>query len=60
MRTASSQHRTANWVIPIVLAAFLASAAGFTVVRAVILLGELRSLATQSSAEHMHSSQIQP
>ena len=60
MRTASLQRRTANWVIPVVLAAVLTSAAGFTVVRAVILLGQLSSLATQSGAERMHRSQIQP
>jgi anti-sigma factor RsiW len=41
MRTASSQRRTTNWVISIVLAIFLARAAGFTVVRAVILLGQV-------------------
>jgi hypothetical protein len=60
MRTASSQHRTANWVISIVLAIFLASAAGFTVVRAVILLGQVSPLVTQSRAGRMHPSQIQP
>ena len=60
MRIVSSQHRTANWVIPVVLTAVLISAAGFTVVRAVILLGQLSSLATQSGAERMHRSQIQP
>jgi hypothetical protein len=60
MRTASSQHRTANWVIPIVLAIFLASAAGFTVVRAVILLGQVSPLVTQSRAGRLPPPQIQP
>jgi hypothetical protein len=60
MRTASSQRRATNLVISIVLALFLASAAGFTVVRAVILLGQLSPLVTQSRAERMHSPQIQP
>jgi hypothetical protein len=60
MDTAFLQRRTANWMIPIILAAFLTSAAGFTVVRAVVLLGQLSSLATQSGAERMHPSQIQP
>jgi hypothetical protein len=60
MRAASSQHRTVNWAIPIALAIFLASAAGFTVVRAVILLGQVSPLATRSGAERTHSSQIQP
>jgi hypothetical protein len=49
MRTASSQRRTTNWVISIVLAIFLASAAGFTVVRAVILLGQVSPLVTHAS-----------
>jgi len=60
MRTASSQRRTTNWVISIVLAIFLASAAGFTVVRAVILLGQVSPLVTQSRAGRMHPPQIQP
>jgi hypothetical protein len=60
MRTASSQRRTTNWVIPIVLAIFLASAAGFTVVRAVILLGQVSPLVTQSRVGRMHPPQIQP
>jgi hypothetical protein len=49
MRTASSQHRTANWVISIVLAIFLASAAGFTVVRA--SFSSVRSLRSSRSVE---------
>jgi hypothetical protein len=47
-------------VIPIVLAIFLASAAGFTVVRAVILLGGVSPLVTQSRAEHIYSDRINP
>ena len=60
MHAASLQRRTANWVIPIVLAAVLTSAAGFTVVRAVILLGQVSPLVTQSRAGRMHPPQIQP
>lgn len=60
MRTASSQYRIANWVVPILLAIFLTSAASFTVVRAVSLLGQLSSLATQRRTAFLHSSQIQP
>jgi hypothetical protein len=59
MRTASSQRRTTNWVISIVLSIFL-TAAGYTALRAAILLGQLSSLPTQSGPERMHSSQIQP
>jgi hypothetical protein len=60
VRTASSQHRTANWVIPIVLAIFMAGAASFTVVRAVILLSRVSPLVTQSRAARMHPPQTQP
>jgi hypothetical protein len=49
MRTASSQRRTTNWVTSIVLAIFLARAAGFTVVRAVILLGQVSPSGTFAS-----------
>ena len=59
MRTASSQHRTANWLIPIFLAIFM-TAAGLTVLRAAILLNDLSSLTTQSRAELTHSSQTKP
>jgi hypothetical protein len=62
MNTASSQRYTANWVITIVLAIFLllTSAAGFTVLRALILFGDLSSLATQSRADDINPSRIQP
>jgi hypothetical protein len=62
MRTASSQHYTANWVITIVLAIllFLTSVAGFTVLRALILVGDVSSLATQSRADDLYPSRIQP
>jgi hypothetical protein len=56
MRTVYSQRPIANWVIPIVLAICLTSAARFAVVHAAILLGDLSSLATQSR----HSAPIQP
>ena len=59
MRTASLQHRTTNCVLAIVLTVFL-TAAGYTVLRTAVLLGQLSSFATQSSAEHMHASQIKP
>ena len=62
MRTASSQRYTANWVISIVLTMFLflAGAAGFTVLRAAIIVAQVHQLATQSRAEHMYPSRIQP
>lgn len=59
MRTASSQLRTTNRVISIVLAIFL-TAAGYTAIRTAILLGQLSSFTTQIGPERMHSSQIQP
>jgi cell division protein FtsB len=59
MRTASSQVRTTNRVISIVLAIFLV-AAGYTAFRAAILLGQLSSLTTQIGPEHTHLSQSQP
>lgn len=62
MRTASSQRYTANWVISIVLTMFLflAGAAGVTVLRAAMIVAQVRQLATQSTAEHMYPSRIQP
>jgi hypothetical protein len=62
MNTASSQRYTANWVIKIVLAIFLflTSIAGFTVIRALILVGDLSSLTTQSRADDIYPSRIQP
>jgi hypothetical protein len=62
MNTASSQRYTANWVITIVLAIFLflTSIAGFTVIRALILVGDLSSLTTQSRADDIYPSRIQP
>ena len=59
MRTASSQLRTTNRVISIVLAIFL-TAAGYTALRAAILFGQFSSLTTQIGPERVHSSQIQP
>jgi hypothetical protein len=59
MRAASSQRRTANWVIPTVLAIFLTTSAGFLVIRAVILVEQVPQLATQSRAEHVYPSRIQ-
>lgn len=50
MRAASSQRRTANWLIPLILAIFLSSA-GYTMLRAALLLGDLSSLTAQSRAE---------
>jgi hypothetical protein len=62
MNTASSQRYTANWVITIVLAIFLflTSIAGFTVIRALILVGDLSPLTTQSRADDIYPSRIQP
>ena len=62
MRTASSPRYAENWVITIVLATFLflTSAVGFTVIRALILLGDLSSLAAPNGAECVHPAQIQP
>jgi hypothetical protein len=61
MRTASQRYAE-NWVITIVLTMFLllTSAAGLTVLRAVVFFGELSSLATQNGAKPMHASQTQP
>jgi hypothetical protein len=62
MRTPSSQRYTENWVISIVLTMFLflTSAAGFIVLRAVIIFGDHSSLATPSAAAHKLPSRIQP
>jgi hypothetical protein len=62
MNTASLQRYTANWVITIVLAIFLflTSVAGFTVLHALILVGDLAWLATQSGTDDIYPSRIQP
>ena len=56
MRNASLQRCIREWAIPIFVAILLTSAASFTVVRAVILLGQVSPLVTSSRAGALHSS----